>query len=248
MKYRDLSLISVTNDWVCVQACDTSAAIGNKLHDLVQVSPQLTGQMATRVVLMELLCLGVKPQLINVLSGNEMEPTGALFNQGVMAELTRAGLTETEINGSTEENMETTMTCLGITALGLAQKHLLRMGKVQAGDWAFQIGLPLVGQDVVDRQEAMVTYQDLDWLERTLQDELHELVPIGSKGSLSEAFQVAEVNQKTFFIESHLSDLATQQIYQSSGPATSILVVGPALVEEKLLGHFQHCLKIGAFQ
>ncbi|HHY18163.1 MAG TPA: alpha-ribazole-5-phosphate synthase, partial [Firmicutes bacterium] len=54
-KYRDLTLVSLTEDCVLVIACDSAGGIGPKELDSVKVPGYVLGRFTARVALMELL-------------------------------------------------------------------------------------------------------------------------------------------------------------------------------------------------
>lgn len=242
-QYRDLSLMSVSTE-IIVIACDTSASIGQKEHDQLQVPNSLVGQLAARVVLLELLAVGAKPELMLNLAGNEKQPTAEMFLQGIQAELYQAGLSEVAINGSTEENMSTTMSALAVTLIGKAKKKALRIHQIKAGHYAFQVGLPLVGPAVLRCWQKLPSYDDMLWLNQFAFEKISEIVPIGSKGSLDEGQQVARENDLQFLLHPQVG----VDTKASAGPATSWLIVGKQQIEAKLKERFgQAVWCIGSF-
>jgi len=50
-KFRDLTFVDINQNQTIVIACDSSGAIGNKERDLVQVDPELLGDLTAQVVL-----------------------------------------------------------------------------------------------------------------------------------------------------------------------------------------------------
>lgn len=231
-KYRDLSLEPISVTETLVIACDVSASIGLKPHDFLQVDPYITARYAMRVPLLELLAVNAQPFLVMSLCSNEWEDTGKQFYRGIKDELEQAGFSHLPVSGSTEENMETSMSSIGITLIGRGHYSQLLMNKVQAGDICYQCGYPYVGAEMLEHQEELPTYEDIAYL-HSLQSVVNEMVPIGSKGSLNEAQQVAEVNGCQFIVKE--SDKCNTIGKLSAGPATSLLVVG----QEELLPHLQ---------
>ncbi|MBG9985920.1 hypothetical protein HZY91_03310 [Facklamia sp. DSM 111018] len=57
--YCDISIITVTDDLVCMTASDSSAEMRNKVHDKVCVPPRIIAQMAVRVSLLELFRINI---------------------------------------------------------------------------------------------------------------------------------------------------------------------------------------------
>lgn len=243
-KYRDIQLMFPNPNQLILIAGESSAAIGTKDHDYLKVRAEITGQMATRVVLLEILSLGGQPQLMMNLLGNEMKPTGQQLLAGIQQELEVAGFPDLAINGSTEENMPTSMTSLGLMLVASAQTSQLRIKQVKAGHSAYQVGQPYVGQEVLDNWDILPSYADLAWLKQFNDDQISEIVPIGSKGSLNEGQQVAQVNQLSFRPEPAASITYGQK---SAGPATSFLVVGTETIYSSLRNHFDFVEKIGVY-
>lgn len=224
-RYRDLTLVPLSGDKWMVFACDTTAGIGAKPYDSLSVDPEWVGRMCMRVPLMELLCLGVEPTISFHLFSTEMTPTGQALLAGIQAELALANCHQVLQNGSTEENMVTQSTALGLVVAGQAATDQLLWKQARPGDRVYLLGHPYVGSDVLTHYNALIDYSLVRHL-RPLPF-VHELVPIGSKGAMDEARQTAAVNHLTFLADSR-EQTASAPVYQSAGPATAILVVGSA--------------------
>lgn len=239
-KYRDISILDDSGDQVWLVACDSVAAIGEKLHDQLSVSLEMTAQSMVRVALMEVLSLKAQPQLLVYLSNNEWEPTTRRALAAMQEELAKAGLADLAINGSSEDNMTTSMTAMGVTLLAKGHRSDLLMAKVQPGDWAFLLGRPLVGQKVISQWEHLLSYQALLDL---MNLPVSEVVPIGSQGAYQEALQVAAANQL------HFTRTSQEEVLdQSAGPATAFLVVGPPRLQEILKQQFTTIWKVGEYR
>ena len=89
-EYRDLSILPISKGKSLVIACDSSAGIGKKEHDAVEIDPAITAAFCLRVPLMELLCYGAEPIAVIDLIGNEYAPTGERMLKGIREELARA--------------------------------------------------------------------------------------------------------------------------------------------------------------
>lgn len=241
MQYRDLSLFEISSSEWWVTACDTAASIGEKEHDVLKVKSEIVGALTLRVALFELLCVGAQPELLLSLSGNEWEPYGRDYNKGIFKELEKLNMTDVEINGSTEENMRTSMSSLGVVLSGRLKKYKTLMYRVKPQDKVFQVGAPYVGEEVMTHFDQLITYTDLLWFKD--QSEVHELVPIGSKGSLNEAQQVAEQNGYQFILNDDIK--FSDWLGRSGGPATSILVIGDGSIEKKIESTFKNYMLLG---
>lgn len=216
--FRDLTLVPTGADEVLVIACDSLGGIGTKLHDTVQVSAEVVGRLITRVPLMEVMAAGARPfVVINTLSV-EMHPTGGEILVGMRQEIEAAGLaTEIMVTGSTEENVPTCQTALGVTVIGKAKRGILRLGKAQRGDSVVCIGLPKVGNEVLDGEAV----PDIPLLQKLLAlPWIHEILPVGSKGILYEAEQLAAGASA----ELQLQFDPGLDILKSAGPATCLLI------------------------
>lgn len=231
MKYRDLTIIKLNDLEELVLACDSCAGIGNKDHDVLNAPEELVGELSTRVALLELLAYGAQPLAISLLVGNEMNTTGQKIIAGMKNELAKAGCSDIEINGSTEENMTPTVTSVGVTVIG--KKMVADKKVVTVGDALFILGEPLVGKEVLVKKDRIVTYEELQFLRDN--NLVKDILPIGSKGSLYEAKKMAQTyNLDVQIINEWLkSDLAKH----SAGPATAVLVAaelngGKLLVEQ----------------
>ncbi|MCY3035446.1 hypothetical protein [Aerococcus sp. Group 2] len=255
MKYRDLTLLAIdemfpigltkqrTEEDYLVFACDSSASIGEKANDQLASPNPLTAQTALRVPLIELRAVNAEPVLAFYLVNNEMNPTGLAYQEGFQAELDRAGFPHIQVNGSTEENMLTTMSALGIVLMGKAQNAKgLWIRRVVSGDRVFQLKRPRCGQAVLDEMDKLVSYQDIDRL-LSRPDLVHEICPIGSKGALNEAGQVADCNQLSFKANPQVEGLSIHQ--DSAGPATALVVVGTDQLGSFLKEHFDEVYDLG---
>lgn len=244
-KYKDLSFDPISEEEVLVCACDVSASIGYKPNDIIQINPSITAAFSLRVAMLELMAINAKPFLLFNLCGNEWENTGKLFYQGIKNELELAGYPNLTINGSTEENMETCMSSIGVTLLGRAEYKNLKIRKVQSGQSCFQCGLPYSGHALIEHLQDVPTYDDVRKLRSS--EIVSEIVPIGSKGALNEAHQTAEANNMVFTPLS-LSKQSLDIAKSSGGPATSLLVVADRELEEELEHTFAYVTEIGKIE
>ncbi|MBS3976093.1 MAG: selenophosphate synthase [Syntrophomonadaceae bacterium] len=231
-RIRDLVLIELGLGNCLVIACDSSGAIGPKKGDVIQVPGYLVGRLITRVALMEVMAAGARPVSIVDTLSVEMHPTGAAILRGVFDEAMAAGLNpEQVVTGSTEENIPTHQTAMGLTVIGLAGPGELRLGNALAGDLLICVGLPKVGHEVtLDDPMTM----DLKILKTLLAvPGVNELLPIGSKGIAYEAGQLAETAGLT--INWHKTE--TLDLTKSAGPATCLIAaVQPFALKQVLSG------------
>ncbi|TDX52999.1 AIR synthase related protein [Orenia marismortui] len=222
--FRDISILKLDDEKILVVACDSAGGIGSKIEDKIKISNQIAGKFTARVALMELLASGAKPiSIIDTLSV-ELEPTGKEIIAGIKEELFIVGI-ENLLTGSTEENITTVQTGIGVTAIGIATLDQLRLAISQKGDLIVALGLPKVGYQVVEDRNQIA---DLELILKTLElDYIHEILPVGSKGISYEANVLAKSNQLNLELLNSELDLA-----KSAGPATVVLV---SIAESDLL-------------
>jgi hypothetical protein len=202
-----------------VIACDSSGGIGSKPLDRLNVPGEIVGRMIAAVPLMEVMASGATPvAVINTLSV-EMETTGISIINGIRQAVEEAGLPAAVINGSTEENIPTDQTGLGVTVIGTASPAELKLGSSRPGDLVYVLGKPLVGKEVLEFKEEAA---QISTLRRLLTvPGVHEILPVGSRGILYELEQLAgpvELGTEIFATAGNLD------LKKSAGPATCLLV------------------------
>lgn len=218
MRYRDLTIEPFGDAGSLVIACDVSAGIGSKPADTVTVSPDVTAGFALRVPLMELFCFGAQPISVIDTIGNEMKPTGELMIAGLTRELKRAGLSAAMLNGSTEDNMPTTTTSIGVTVVGKTTRSLADLNYHQPMS-VYRLGEPLVG-DAVKRH--FIDLFSYDVIQKLRADSaVIDMLPVGSKGIAFEIGQLAATHHLTIKNQELLNSAF---MTQSAGPATVVLI------------------------
>ena len=217
-KYRDALMIPLSENELLVMACDSCGAIGIKDQDKVKVSPFIAGKYTARVSLIEVLSLGAKIKGVMVNICNELDPTGQNILDGIESELCECNI-KVPMSFSTEKNMITNMTALGVTVVGVVNRAQLLMSQSRFGDFVYVVGKPKVGNEVVEDQgEIANTAVLLDLLKM---DNIQEIIPVGSSGIEGELDRFLEFNQlKLKFTE----DLPID-IHKSAGPCTSLIVI-----------------------
>ncbi|MEB3428671.1 hypothetical protein VLK81_01290 [Citroniella saccharovorans] len=177
-RYRDLSIIDFGEMEILI-ACDSLGSIGEKKLDLVKTKNEIAGYYEARVVLMELISQGGEiKSLVNAVC-NEWNPTGAGIKKGIERALKEINLDPNLVlNGSTEENFETSMTALGIMGVATRKKKSYYS---KSGEIVLALGKRLLGEDVVkDGGSRILSLNDLIHLRKM--DYISELLPVGSKG------------------------------------------------------------------
>ncbi|GAB6137042.1 AIR synthase related protein [Halanaerobaculum tunisiense] len=213
---RDISIIKLDKEKNLVISCDSAGGIGSKPADKVKISNKLLGQFIVRVALMEVLASGAKPiSVIDTLTV-ELEPTGQEIISGIKEELEKIGVKKI-LNGSTEENIPTVQTGLGVTVIGMVEDNSLRLATSQLEDVVVALGFPKVGNEVLEAENQLA---DLDLMLQLLEmDYIHEILPVGSKGILYEAKVLADSNNLNLVLEDRNLDLK-----KSAGPSSVLLV------------------------
>jgi hypothetical protein len=223
-RVRDLSLVPLTEDTVLVVACDSVGAIGPKPGDAVSAEGETVGYFAARVPLLEVLCAGAVPLLVVDALMVELEPTGSAILAGVRRACREAGLDEdAAVTGSTEENVPTNATGVGVMVLGVAPRASLYPGAAQSGDGLYLLGVPKSAPThaVVMGDPEMVAMRAI--LDLRSHSTVHDLLPVGSRGAAWEAGQLAASAGLRARLE--LGNVADGELLRrSGGPATAVLV------------------------
>lgn len=227
-KVRDLTLIDLGQEKTIVVACDSCGGIGLKEYDVLKVSPFVTGKYTARVALFEILCSGAEVVCLANTICNEMEVTGKKIIAGIEEELEEAGIGKIVLTGSTEENFATFATGFGVTAVGIVENKNLKVNNVKAEALLIAIGQPKVGEEVITSPKGdIASYKSLKGL--LYSPKVYELVPVGSKGILYEARQLAQNNNMKLILHHN----AQIDIYKSAGPSTVVI----AAIEESFFQH-----------
>lgn len=220
-KVRDLSIIHLIGDVKLVIACDSNASNGEKVNDTHKNDYNETAVSALKVPLMEVLSTGATPLVIANNLCVEMNPSGKKIIEAMKKELEDAKLWDSiQLTGSTEDNMVTTQTGIGVTVIGIVTMDNYKVGKTQSGDIVMSVGLPQSGVEIPysekDYDVAKIsTVKKLSELEY-----VHEILPVGSKGALYEANELARTCSCKFkqYAECEID------LYTSAGSSTAVLV------------------------
>ena len=228
-QYRDLTLLRLDNKKVVVIACDSCGGIGLKEKDVLKARNEVVGFFTASVVLGELLAYKVTPLTIVSNFCVEAEPTGKEIIQGIKKALKEAELeTVTHLTGSTEENMPTIQTAIGLTAIGVIDLNNWVCPKTFPEDHLYLIGTPRVGDEVLDFDEVSILMVISKIYELPA---VHEILPVGSKGIDYEVGELCKYNELDF----QYSDQVKIPIYKSAGPATCALISGKKESVEPIL-------------
>ena len=230
-KIRDLTYVAMDEGTALVIACDSSGAVGMKTQDVVQVDNEMVGRLLCRVALMEVLASGAEPFLVVDTLSVEMNPSGKEIIAGIREEASLAGLLgDAVLTGSTEENFTVIQTGAGITVLGRVKPSEFKPGGARKGDTILCFGVPKVGEEVGiggcdDPETANIA---LVLKLREMKD-VHEILPVGSKGIAYEAQQICD----GVGLSLRLANAIELDINKSAGPATCVLVAVDPLFNMK---------------
>jgi len=221
--FRDIQVFRQDGGFLTITA-DTLGAIGEKPGDNFRVAPEICARMTARVCLMETLAAGARPFALTALTCNEREPTGMRFMDGIRRELKDAGFPDLPVGGSTEDNMPTNMTALGITLLGQCDSLLWRLAK--EGDEVYLIGRPYVGEEVLARFDELPGVPRIRRL-RELSC-VGDMIPCGSRGI---DWELKVLERETGLSVKHDSDIGHAFLQKSAGPATCVIFTASAPLE-----------------
>ncbi len=217
---RDLTCFRVAADEAIVVACDSDGGLGPKPHDTVTVDGEVLGRFAARVPLLECVAAGATPLVVVDTLSVERDPTGESIIAGVVAESAIAGVPRDSVTGSTENNVPTVATGVGVTVIGRVALDRLRVGAARPPFAVVLLGRPMsapadtFGPDHAD----IVTVPRL--IAALAIDGVIEALPIGSSGVANEF----EVLARTAGGRTEMSDDWPCHRNQSGGPSTAALL------------------------
>lgn len=215
---RDLTLLSIDDKRYLGISCDSCGAIGYKEHDAVKASPQITAYHTAKVVLGELMSMGFTPLVLADGLAVEMDDTGKQLIEGFNEALSKLKSCKVHLTGSTEENMKTVQTSMGVTGIGICDKDKLKYKRTCKNDICMLLGIPLVGNDVVNNPDKVLDITDFESL--YLCDAIKEILPIGSRGISSELNELCEYNNLSFKYDYNI----TIDINKSGGPSSCCII------------------------
>lgn len=202
-----------------VIACDSVGGIGPKPADAVAIDARSVGHFATRVPLMEVLCAGATPLVVVNNLCVEAEPTGAEMIDAVRELAGSVGVPPERVTGSTEDNVETRATGIGVTVIGRLASPA-RAGGARPKDAVACLGWPrsAPGDEIYVGRPDLV---DLGELSRALGSGLiHDAWPVGSKGVGWEGAQLGDAAGLAL----RWTDDNPVPLDRSGGPASCVLI------------------------
>ena len=231
-RIRDLSVLPLPDGSALVVACDSVGGIGPKPGDTVPADPYTVGYFAARTPLLEVLSIGATPRLIINNLCFEAGP-GADGMITAMLDLARElGLGPESVTGSTEDNVTTNTTGVGVTVIGLIDESTVRGGTSRAGDLIVCLGLPRSAPafDLTPTDREMPTIAEISRVLAIVG--VREVLPVGSRGVAAECAALAgTANLRHQLTDRHTLQDSGFDVQASGGPASCVLVslVGAAL-------------------
>jgi len=221
---RDLLVTELTENFWMIITCDSDGGIGPKKHDTIFSQSYDLGRLAARVPIMEMLASGALPVLVVDTLCVEMDPVGKEIIRGVRDEVSEAGLNgDLVVTGSTEDNVITYQTGIGVVAVGFVEKKDFRPGRSLKDDLVVCLGVPK------SAPEYKVHYADSEIANTKLIKQLnlfefiHDILPVGSKGISHEFRELA----KSAGLSPFYYDGITLDVTKSGGPSTCCIISLP---------------------
>jgi hypothetical protein len=224
-RVRDLLVL----DGTLVVASDSVGGIGPKPADSVAADAVTVAHFALRVPLLEVLCAGARPIAVVDALCVEYEPTGRTMIEEIRRLAAEAGVPAEAVTGSTEENVVTRATGVGVTVLGRLPSEDAVGGGSRPGDVVVCAGLPLSAprDEIVIGHPGQVSVRAV---RAALASGLvHDALPVGSRGLAWEVPELARSAGSEFtWLESPVSRT------DSGGPASCVLFSCPRGAVEEL--------------
>jgi len=195
-----------------ITAVDSCGGIGALECDALAADPGIVGAYTARTPLMEVLAAGAEPAFASVSVSDAPEAARPILD-GVRA----AVVASLPLIVSTEKNMPTAMTAVGVTLTGTCAMESLRLGGARSGDALYCIGLPFVGPEVLQNIGAMPGPADVRALLKN--SRVRAVLPVGSQGVAAEARVLAQESGLT----AKLDFGAGVDLNKSGGPSTCLI-------------------------
>jgi hypothetical protein len=214
-RVRDLLIL----DGTLVIAADSIGGIGPKPADTVSSDARTVAHFALRVPLLEVLCAGARPIAVIDNLCVELEPTGVPMIEEIRRLAAEAGIPPLAVTGSTEENVTTRSTGIGVTVIGRIGPGGLLSGGSQSEDVVICAGIPLSApqDEVWIGHPGQVTVAAVSAVLGC--GLVHDALPVGSRGL---AWEVAQLAESAGLAHDWL-DVAGVQLTASGGPASCVL-------------------------
>jgi len=215
-RIRDLLIL----DGTLVIAADSIGGIGPKPADTVYADARTVAHFALRVPLLEVICAGARPVAVIDNLCVELEPTGRQMLDEIQRLAAQAGIEPLAVTGSTEDNVMTQATGIGVTVIGRIGPGGLLSGHSHPGDVVLCVGLPISAphDDVRIGHPSQVTVTAVS--AAVASGLVHDALPVGSRGLIWEVAQLAE----SAGLHHVWHDPAGVSLTASGGPASCVLL------------------------
>lgn len=211
-RVRDLLII---DDLVI--ATDSIGGIGPKPADTVAADAATVAHFALRVPLLEVLCAGAQPIAVIDDLCVELEPTGAAMIAEIRRLAADAGVLPAAVTGSTEDNVTTVATGIGVTVLGRLSPGRRLGGGSRSGDVVVCAGRPISAP----RDEVYIGHPGQVPVAAVAaalaSGVVHDALPVGSKGLAWEVPQLATEGLTVHWRQSSIDRS------DSGGPSSCVL-------------------------
>ncbi|MCL4407513.1 MAG: alpha-ribazole kinase [Thermotogae bacterium] len=205
---RDSNLMKF-KDGFLVHACDSAGGIGALKDDVLKVPVEIIARYTLRTALMEVISVGSKPLSVSAEFANDPEYVrGAIDEIRKMIERFSLSLVI-----STEKNFKTSQTGLGISVVGFVRNPII--GNAHKGSDVFVAGYPFVGDEVLKYEDKILSFDD--FLNLRNNDDVGEMIPVGSSGIFEEAKLLARNSDLDLKIKD------ATWLHKSAGPSTCVV-------------------------
>lgn len=212
-RLRDLLVADVPASRLVI-ACDTIGGIGPRPDDSYPADPVWCAHLGARVPLLEVMCAGARPLVLVNTPCQDWESA-----QPMIEEFRRCaaavGIDPTAVTGSTEDNVATTQTGIGVTVIGVMPEG--ELPRAHDGDVLVCVGTPVSApdDDVAPGRREIVPLAEVRDL--VASGKVHDCVPVGSHGVAWEAAQLAS----TAGLRAEFRDVEVD-LARSGGPSTCL--------------------------
>lgn len=236
---RDYLVVSLGEEELLV-ACDSLGGIGPKEEDTLSVPLDISAQLTARVALAEVLAAGGEPLALSVTLSIEPYPWIDEVKKGILRELCAIGKEHLPCVFSTEKNVSTPATGLGVTVVG---KRTQREGRNEYLEgMLYALGIPSCGTEVLKNFHAIADLTDILRLQEDLPGV--EVIPVGSQGVFCEALLFLQGRS----VALSLNPSPPFSLYKSCGPATVLLFTSTKREKELALRFRKPLWTVGEFR
>lgn len=202
---------------IIVSSVDSCGGIGELPSDTLYATLETVGAYTARTALLEVLCIGAKPDFVSIAACNGPETANRLITgvRSVVGDMLPLVI-------STEKNIQSNMTALGVSITGSCHYTDLRLCGANQGDWLYCAGLPLVGAEILTSSSVL---PGINYVRQLLEDpSVHTLIPVGSQGIAAEA----HILEKESGLHVHISKRMGIDLQKSAGPSSCLLFAASA--------------------